>query len=102
MRHTILGLPVSILYVIGVLATVYHLANGIWTSLITWGVTIGPSSQRAAGYACSVFGVMLAVAGVSAIWGFREFHGESSPAVVNVDSPSGSAGALADSTDERG
>ncbi|MEE9296097.1 MAG: succinate dehydrogenase cytochrome b558 subunit [Phycisphaerae bacterium] len=83
MRHTIFGFPVSILYAIGVLSTVYHLANGIWTSLITWGVTIGPSSQRIAGYVCAVFGVVLGIAGLSAVKGFKEFQGDS----VLADAP---------------
>lgn len=74
MRHVVFGVPVSVLYVIGVLATVFHLANGIWTSLITWGVTISPSSQRAAGYVCAVFGVALGLAGLSAVRGFSAFE----------------------------
>ena len=84
-RHTVFGIPVSIFYVVGVLATVYHLANGIWTSLITWGVTIGPESQRTAGYACAVLGVVLSVFGVSSIQAFREYRGP--PETVEVDSP---------------
>lgn len=60
-------------YFIGVVACVFHLANGIWTSLITWGITIRPRSQRVAGYVCTVFGVILTVVGVGAIYGFRTF-----------------------------
>jgi succinate dehydrogenase / fumarate reductase cytochrome b subunit len=58
-------------YAIGVLASVYHLANGIWTSLITWGITIGPRSQRMAGYACTAFGVALGLVGMGALVGFK-------------------------------
>lgn len=61
------------LYAVGILASVFHLANGIWTSLITWGITIRPQSQRAAGYVCTVFGVLLAVVGMGALSGFRTF-----------------------------
>lgn len=39
-------LPVFIFYVLGVVATGFHLGNGIWTFLITWGITIGQRSQR--------------------------------------------------------
>ncbi len=64
---------VAPIYAIGVLSCVFHLANGLWTSLITWGITIKPRSQRVAGYVCSAFGVVLALAGLGAINGFRTF-----------------------------
>lgn len=70
------------LYAIGILASVFHLANGIWTSLITWGITIRPQSQRVAGYVCSVFGVLLALVGLGALSGFRTFRMESPPPVT--------------------
>lgn len=63
------------IYALGITATVFHLANGIWTSLITWGITIRPQSQRAAGYVCAVFGVILCVVGLGALRGFRTFNG---------------------------
>jgi len=65
------------LYVIGVLATVFHLSNGIWTSLITWGITVGKRSQRTAGWACAALGVALALAGLGAIRGFLTFKPEA-------------------------
>ncbi len=58
------------IYVVGVLSTVFHLSNGIWTSLITWGITVGKQSQRTAGWACAAFGIVLALAGLGAIRGF--------------------------------
>jgi len=61
------------LYAVGVLACVFHLANGIWTSLITWGITVGPRSQRMSGYACTAFGIALALVSVGALAGFRAF-----------------------------
>lgn len=71
------GWWVAPLYALGILASVFHLANGIWTSLITWGITIRPRSQRVAGYVCSVFGVVLALAGMGALNGFRTFGAAS-------------------------
>ena len=61
------------IYAIGILASVFHLANGVWTSLITWGITIRPRSQKVAGYVCSVFGVILALVGLGALNGFKNF-----------------------------
>jgi len=63
------------LYAIGVLASVFHLANGIWTSLITWGITIRPRSQQVAGYVCAAFGVFLSLVGLGALSGFKQFDG---------------------------
>lgn len=57
------------LYYLGVSAAVFHFANGIWTFLITWGVTLGRESQRKVGYACAVFGIALALAGFAAVQG---------------------------------
>ena len=57
-------------YAVGVVCTVFHFANGIWTSLITWGITVGPNAQRRAGYACAVFGIMLGLVGLGALADF--------------------------------
>ena len=35
----------GIAYVVGVLAACYHLANGLWTMGITWGVWTSPNAQ---------------------------------------------------------
>lgn len=61
-------------YVLGVAASVYHLANGIWTALITWGITIGRRAQRVSGYICTAFGVALGVVGMAALWGFTRYE----------------------------
>src|SRR5687768_3929860 len=58
MQATIL---VPILYTIGVLSCVFHLANGIWTFGITWGLWTTVAAQRRADYVCIGFGVLLAL-----------------------------------------
>jgi succinate dehydrogenase / fumarate reductase cytochrome b subunit len=60
-------------YLIGVLACVYHLANGIWTMGITWGVWISPAAQKRALNVCTIFGILLAIVGVSALFGMRQY-----------------------------
>lgn len=64
------ALPVQILYAIGILSCVFHLANGIWTFGITWGIWITPAAQQRATVAATVFGVLLSVVGLSALGGF--------------------------------
>lgn len=66
------GLWVTV-YLIGILACVYHLANGIWTMGITWGVWISPAAQKRALNVCTVFGVLLAIVGLSALFGMRQY-----------------------------
>jgi succinate dehydrogenase / fumarate reductase cytochrome b subunit len=33
-------------YVIGVVAATFHFCNGMWSFLVSWGITIGPRAQR--------------------------------------------------------
>lgn len=61
----------TILYVIGVLATVFHFANGLWTLGITWGLWTSPAAMRRANAVSVVVGLALAAAGLGAIGGMR-------------------------------
>ena len=62
--------PIFIVYLIGITATVWHLANGIWLFLVDWGITIGERAQRLTGYACIGFGVVLLLVGINAAVAF--------------------------------
>jgi succinate dehydrogenase / fumarate reductase cytochrome b subunit len=62
--------PIFIIYLIGITATVWHLANGIWLFLVDWGITIGERAQRLTGYACIGFGVVVLLVGINAAVGF--------------------------------
>ena len=62
--------PIFIIYVIGITATVWHFANGIWLFLVDWGITIGERAQRLTGYACIGFGVVLLLVGLNAAIAF--------------------------------
>jgi succinate dehydrogenase / fumarate reductase cytochrome b subunit len=55
-------------YLVGMLACVYHLANGLWTAGITWGLWISPAAQARASKLCAVIGIALAVLGTTAWW----------------------------------
>ena len=63
------GFVVPLLYAVGVLSCVYHLANGLWTMGITWGVWVSPGAQRRANVACIVFGLGLAAVSLGALTG---------------------------------
>jgi succinate dehydrogenase / fumarate reductase cytochrome b subunit len=58
------------IYMVGIAATVWHLANGIWLFLVDWGITIGERAQRLTGYACIAFGAVLLLVGINAAVAF--------------------------------
>ncbi len=62
--------PIFTVYMIGITATVWHLANGVWLFLVDWGITIGERAQRVTGYACLAFGVALLLVGINAAVAF--------------------------------
>lgn len=45
--HEIVTNPIFFtLYVIGIVAAVFHFSNGMWSFLVSWGITVGPRAQR--------------------------------------------------------
>jgi len=62
--------PIFIIYMIGITATVWHFANGIWLFTVDWGIVIGERAQRLTGYACIAFGVVLLLVGINAAIAF--------------------------------
>ena len=54
-------------YIVGLAAVMFHFANGIWGFLISWGITIGPKSQKISGYLCFLIGLGLYIVGASAL-----------------------------------
>jgi succinate dehydrogenase / fumarate reductase, cytochrome b subunit len=77
---------VTIAYVIGILACVFHLANGIWSMGITWGVWTSPKAQSRALAVCTVFGVLLGAIGLGALGGLRaEGSGDEYNKAVEIE-----------------
>lgn len=73
-------------YLVGVLSCVYHMANGIWTMGITWGVWTSSAAQGRASVICGLFGAMLAIVSVGALFGMRNVgHGEGLQEAVQVE-----------------
>lgn len=65
------GVVWPLFYTVGVLSCVYHLANGIWTFGITWGIWVSPAAQKRASLVCAGFGVVLGIIGMSALAGAK-------------------------------
>jgi succinate dehydrogenase cytochrome b subunit len=62
--------PIFLVYMVGITATVWHFANGIWLFMVDWGITIGERAQRLTGYACIGFGIVLLLVGINAAVAF--------------------------------
>jgi succinate dehydrogenase / fumarate reductase cytochrome b subunit len=60
-----------IVYIVGVLACIFHLANGVWTMGITWGVWTSERAQKRALRVCWAFGLLLVVVSGAALFGLR-------------------------------
>jgi succinate dehydrogenase / fumarate reductase cytochrome b subunit len=57
-------------YIAGVLAATFHLANGLWSFLVTWGLAQSPRSQKIVTYVTIVVFLVLATIGVQALLSF--------------------------------
>jgi succinate dehydrogenase cytochrome b subunit len=69
--------PVFVFYVIGIASAGFHLGNGLFTFLITWGIAVGQRAQRiaqiigaATAIIVSLIGIAIAVYFVSLAGGF--------------------------------
>ena len=58
-------------YIAGILSATWHLANGIWSFSIVWGLTVGPRAQRRMMYVSAAVFVILSFIGVRGISAFR-------------------------------
>lgn len=68
LAHAMDGPFWPVFYLAGVLSCVYHLANGLWTSGITWGLWTTPAAQIRATRLCSAIGIGLALLSLVAWW----------------------------------
>jgi len=51
-------------YLIGVISAVFHFANGLWSFLVSWGITQTPKSQKVATYAVVLVFLVVSYLGV--------------------------------------
>jgi succinate dehydrogenase / fumarate reductase, cytochrome b subunit len=57
-------------YIVGLLATAFHFANGLWSFCVTWGLTIGRKSQLIMSYVTMAIFLGVAAFGFYAYFGF--------------------------------
>lgn len=57
-------------YLIGVISTIFHFANGLWSFLVSWGITVSPRSQVISTYFTIGVFVILSIVGIRTILAF--------------------------------
>jgi succinate dehydrogenase / fumarate reductase cytochrome b subunit len=70
MQQALSNPAIFTLYLIGLLLAVFHLANGLATAAIAWGLTSSAAAQRRFGWVCAGLGVLLAALGIHGLIGF--------------------------------
>lgn len=58
-----------VLYTVLVISSCFHAFNGLWTFLITWGVSLSVRSQRLTRVFSTILMFLIAFLGLAAIWG---------------------------------
>ncbi|MEJ7623306.1 MAG: hypothetical protein WKF34_04890 [Pyrinomonadaceae bacterium] len=61
---------VVVVYILGVLATAWHLAYGFFLFAVDWGIVIGEKAQKTVLAGCLGLAVMLSAVGVNAVFAF--------------------------------
>ncbi|MGL4521172.1 MAG: succinate dehydrogenase cytochrome b558 subunit, partial [Bacilli bacterium] len=57
-------------YIVGVVSTAFHFANGLWSFFVSWGITVTPKSQKISTYFTLGLFFVLAYIGVAAALAF--------------------------------
>ncbi|MCK6589176.1 MAG: succinate dehydrogenase, partial [Polyangiaceae bacterium] len=66
MSSTVKGVPVvALVYILGIAASVFHLANGLWGFCFSWGVTVSKRSQQMAAVVFGLIGIALFILGAN-------------------------------------
>ncbi|MEH7545040.1 MULTISPECIES: succinate dehydrogenase cytochrome b558 subunit [Bacillaceae] len=71
MMHNILSSPFMFgFYLVGILSAIFHFANGLWSFLVSWGITVSPRSQRITTYVTIGVFVILSLISIQTLIAF--------------------------------
>jgi len=71
MMEEILGNPwMFAFYLVGIVSTIFHFSNGLWSFCVSWGITVTPKSQRISTYVTIGIFIILSTIGVRALLAF--------------------------------
>lgn len=71
------------IYVLGATSILFYFSNGLWSSLITWGITVSKQSQRASLRVCMILFGVLSLVSYLIIANFAYYY-ESAPGWLAV------------------
>lgn len=57
-------------YVVGVISTTFHFANGLWSFMVSWGITVTPRSQVISTYVTIVIFIVTSIVFVNTLFAF--------------------------------
>jgi succinate dehydrogenase / fumarate reductase cytochrome b subunit len=57
--------PVFVFYIVGIVSAGFHLGNGIFTFLITWGIAVGQRAQRIAQIISTATAIIVSAVGIA-------------------------------------
>ncbi|WP_221566333.1 MULTISPECIES: succinate dehydrogenase cytochrome b558 subunit [Bacillaceae] len=71
MMEEILDNPFMIgFYIVGVISTIFHFSNGLWSFLVSWGIVQSPRSQKIATYVTIGIFFAVSIVGIRSIFAF--------------------------------
>jgi len=71
MMHDILSSPFMFgFYLVGILSAIFHFANGLWSFLVSWGITVSPRSQLITTYVTIGVFVILSLISIQTLIAF--------------------------------
>ena len=69
-------------YVAGILAATFHFSNGMWSFLVSWGITIGPRAQRVSTFVWMGVFVLMSVMFILSLYAFTGSEFATTPVMT--------------------
>lgn len=57
-------------YVVGLACACFHFGNGLWSFLVTWGITVGERAQKVSSVVCLFIGLLIFAVGLHSLIAF--------------------------------
>lgn len=69
-------------YVAGILAATFHFSNGMWSFLVSWGITIGPRAQRMSTFIWMGVFLLMSIMFILSLYAFTGSEFETTPVMM--------------------
>lgn len=71
MMESILSSPFMFgFYVVGIICTIFHFSNGLWSFFVSWGITVSPRSQVISTYVTIGIFILLSIVSIQTLLAF--------------------------------